>query len=63
MFPQGASLFDFASGIDFQSEVYVAFFAPTVTSSKPPFYCVTTKRVKEVRRWQFSGESEIRAIP
>ena len=63
MFPQGASLFDFAGGIDFQSEVYVAFFAPTVTFSKPPYYCVTTKRVKEVRRRQFPGESEIRAIP
>ena len=63
MFPQGASLFVFAGGVDFQSEVYVDFFAPTVTSSKPSFYCVTTKRVKKVRRWQFSGESEIRAIP
>ena len=32
MFPQGSSLFGFAGGIDFQSEVYGAFFVPTVTS-------------------------------
>ena len=31
MFPQGASLFAYASGIDFLSEVYAAFFMPTVT--------------------------------
>lgn len=31
MFPQGASLFVFAGGIDFQSEVYDAFFMPIVT--------------------------------
>lgn len=31
MFPQGASLFAYASGIDFLSEVYAAFFMLTVT--------------------------------
>jgi hypothetical protein len=31
MFPQGASLFAYASGIDFLSEVYAAFFMPAVT--------------------------------
>lgn len=31
MFPKGASLFAYACGIDFLSEVYAAFFMPTVT--------------------------------
>lgn len=31
MFPQEASLFAFACGIDFLLEVYAAFFMPTVT--------------------------------